>query len=190
MADFLKIAITPFEIVEEESVKIYTLLNGGFDFVHIRHPQARADEIASLLRDIPEDLRRMIKLHDFQELCDDFHVGVNVNGRCSRVPVSAAGMSKGCHSAAEINALPPERYDYVFLSPCFESISKRGYKPVFDYKIVMMEIETAIPVVALGGVTPDNLPLVRYAGFNGAAMLGCIPWTSRTEEINKFIRQI
>lgn len=64
-------------------------------------------------------------------------------------------------------------YDYVFLSPIFDSISKQGYKAAFT-RAELTEIRAILSqnVYALGGITFDNLKEVEQLGFCGAAMLG------------------
>ena len=57
------------------------------------------------------------------------------------------------------------------LSPVFDSISKQGYRSAFDPDSLRPWLEGK-RVVALGGVTPERIPLLRDAGFSGAAMLG------------------
>ncbi len=71
-----------------------------------------------------------------------------------------------------------ENFDYVTLSPIFDSISKPGYKSAFNLENISRYIRGK-KVVALGGVTPDKFPALRDAGFFGAAMLGHF-WQQKT----------
>ena len=67
--------------------------------------------------------------------------------------------------------------DYVFLSPIFDSISKRGYRSQFSLTELQKAAAEGIidsKVVALGGITKDKLPLLQSLHFGGAAMLGAI----------------
>lgn len=67
------------------------------------------------------------------------------------------------------------RYDYVTLSPIFDSISKTGYHSGFDLDEVKCFLTAVdVNVIALGGVTEARLPRIREAGFYGAAMLGAL----------------
>lgn len=64
-------------------------------------------------------------------------------------------------------------YDYLTLSPIYDSISKEGYKSSFERKDLENEIRNLpIDVIALGGVTPDKFEELKAIGFAGAAMLG------------------
>ena len=75
-------------------------------------------------------------------------------------------------------------YQYVFLSPVFDSISKPGYSAKFELKRLAEELKLIknknpfLPkVIALGGISAKNIIQVKEAGFSGAALLGAI-WES------------
>lgn len=70
-----------------------------------------------------------------------------------------------------------EECDYLFLSPIFDSISKRGYKSRFSDEVLRRaSVEGLIDskVIALGGVTLDKIPYLRSLNFGGVAMMGAI----------------
>ena len=76
-------------------------------------------------------------------------------------------------------------YEYIFLSPIFDSISKVGYKGNFDLKLLrenlckMKQENPSMPkVIGLGGITAQNMSLIVSAGFDGLALLGAI-WQSQ-----------
>ena len=69
----------------------------------------------------------------------------------------------------------PENAKYAFLSPIFDSISKKGYQSGFSKEELIMHRDNGSihqGVVALGGVSEDNLDEVAEMGFGGVAMLG------------------
>ena len=83
-------------------------------------------------------------------------------------------VSRSCHSLAEVAAWR-DRLDYLFLSPVFDSISKQGYRAGFAPEELLRAAREGIidrRVMALGGITPDNLARVRAWGFGGAVVLG------------------
>ena len=66
-------------------------------------------------------------------------------------------------------------YDYLFLSPIFDSISKVGYKSGFnDEELLNASVDGIIDerVIALGGVTFDKIPYLKELHFGGVAMIG------------------
>lgn len=69
--------------------------------------------------------------------------------------------------------------DYVTLSPIFDSISKEGYNSKFNKKdLIFLDKNgssvVTTKVVALGGVTPERVDIVRQLGFDGFAVLGAL----------------
>lgn len=128
---FLKIAITKPEIISSEADMISSLLVNGLDYVHIRKPEASLRDIRNLIEDIPYRLRKRLRLHGHFELFNDFNLGgAHLNSRCPVAPQAACRLSKSCHSIEELNGC--EDYEYVTLSPIFDSISKAGYHSAFD----------------------------------------------------------
>jgi len=86
-------------------------------------------------------------------------------------------VSTSLHLINSIMRYNPE-YNYVFLSPIFDSISKVGYKNTFS-EITLRDAlkKTKYEVVAMGGVNYDVLDKVKEYGFKGFALLGSI-WTN------------
>jgi thiamine-phosphate pyrophosphorylase len=78
------------------------------------------------------------------------------------------------HSAPEAASTAPAA-DYVTLSPLFASISKPGYGPALGVHGLARAVATArVPIVALGGVTADNLVACLAAGAAGVAVVGAV----------------
>jgi nanoRNase/pAp phosphatase (c-di-AMP/oligoRNAs hydrolase) len=68
-------------------------------------------------------------------------------------------------------------YDYLFLSPIFDSISKNGYKSIYTNDDLQEASKLGIiddKVIALGGVTLDKIEYLRKLHFGGVAMIGGI----------------
>ena len=66
-------------------------------------------------------------------------------------------------------------FDYVFLSPVFDSISKQGYAAEYTPEQIRQAAKDGIidkRVIALGGIDEDNILQVKDYGFGGAAILG------------------
>jgi thiamine-phosphate pyrophosphorylase len=84
-------------------------------------------------------------------------------------------ISKSCHSIHELKMI--EGYDYVLLSPVFDSISKEGYRATFSCEELFDASQAGLineKVIALGGIDVNTLPLLKYCKFGGIAVLGAI----------------
>jgi thiamine-phosphate pyrophosphorylase len=77
------------------------------------------------------------------------------------------------HSWDEAERAQDDGADYVTVSPVFETPSKPGYGPAIGLEI-LAEFCAAlrVPVVALGGVTPDTAAACREAGAHAVAVMG------------------
>lgn len=168
------IAITPPYFYEGEAEAISNAFGRGFSRVHIRKPESSREEMVRLLTSIPKDLRHKISLHDHHVLAMEFGIGgIHLNKRNPHAPNDWEGtISISIHSPQEVGRLLSDSKripDYLFLSPIFPSLSKPGYKPLYSFDEYA---SVAGPkVYALGGVTSDKLPMLKEAGFGGAALL-------------------
>ncbi len=172
------IAITTPCVTTEDVSLIKCLLNGGVDFVHLRKPDADVAECRILLAELSVEHRQKIIVHDYPELCSEFSLkGIHVNKNVTTLPDGYCGLrTRSCHSFEEIVKYKDD-YDYLFLSPIFDSISKAGYKSGFsDEELQNASLAGIIDekVVALGGVTPDKIPYLKGLNFGGVAMIGAI----------------
>lgn len=79
---------------------------------------------------------------------------------------------RSCHSAAEVHAAAAEGASYATLSPFALTASKPGYGPPLPPEEYAEAATAAIPVYALGGITPDNAASAIAAGAQGVAVMG------------------
>lgn len=186
-----RIAITP-EILDgrTEPLLIRTILESGWDRVHLRHPAASRNEIQRVIEAIPQELHGRIVLHGHFDLVNYFNLGgLHLNHRCQTAPANYHGaLSKSCHSIDEVNRSAD--YNYVMLSPIFDSISKLGYRSAFTSKELSALPRASVPVIALGGIDPSRIASVREFGFDGFAMLGALPWEGTPMDMAHFASEI
>ena len=172
--NFIRIAVTVPYFYRGESEDIERILDSGeVDMVHVRKPDASAEDIKSLVCAIAPRLRKQLTLHDHFELADELGAGgVHLNRRNQSPPAGWQGRtSLSAHSIDECRQC--KHLDYVTLSPIFPSISKQGYRADFDQAELneMLSEGGRTKVIALGGVTPDKFKQLEAMGFDGAAML-------------------
>ena len=125
------------------------LRSGRADFIHIRKLGATDEKVQTLIDEVDEVLRPRLVIHKHHD-------------------------PRSCHSLQEVIERKP-LYDYVSLSPIFDSISKQGYMSHFTpQQLAQAQADGIIDqkVYALGGVTFDRLKDVKQMGFGGAMILG------------------
>lgn len=172
------IAITSPKMDNNDAYLIKTLLEKGVDIIHLRKPDATICECRKLLNELTNEQRAKIVIHDYLELYNEFSLkGIHINRNIANIPIGYNGFkTRSCHTFDEIKSYKNE-YDYLFLSPIFDSISKVGYKSSFSKEELEKASEEGIideKVVALGGVTFDVIPYLKELNFGGVAMLGGI----------------
>jgi thiamine-phosphate pyrophosphorylase len=78
------------------------------------------------------------------------------------------------HSPAEARMLD-RTIDYAVLGPVHETASKPGYGPALGVGGVRrIASATSVPVIAIGGITPEHIADVMSAGAAGVAVMGSV----------------
>lgn len=121
----------PDFFIEEHQI-LTALFDEGLELLHLRKPDSESVYLERLLTLIPETYRKRIVLHDHFYLKSEYNLaGIHLNNRNPLPPQNYKGqVSRSCHSAEEVLQYK-KNYDYLFLSPIFNSISKEGYKSNF-----------------------------------------------------------
>lgn len=189
---FSLIVISSPEAREQEAELVNEMFRNGLQLFHLRKPRFSTRRLASYLQQIHPAYHSKVVIHSHHELCLRFPLrGVHLNHKHKkrgslrqwlllkylRFRKPRLTISTGLQSVSDLTA-NQSRYSYVFLSPIFESISKVGYRSTFN-EITLREQLPRLPydVIALGGVTADNIMKTYDMGFAGAAVLGHI-WKS------------
>ena len=172
------IAITTPKVGDNDAYLIKRLLEGGIDIIHLRKPESDIHACRQLLKALTKEEREQIIVHDFPELYDEFSLkGIHINRNVSSLPNDYIGLrTRSCHSLEEVKRYKDE-YDYLFLSPIFDSISKVGYRAGFRKEELQEASMKGIideKVVALGGVTFESISYLKGLNFGGVAMIGAI----------------
>lgn len=185
------VVITLEKFFKDEHLWINSLFEAGLQYLHLRKPGAKRFETEDLLRKINAQYYNRIVLHDNFEMAVEYNLeGIHLNKRNPFAPKSFTGrISRSCHSIEEVARYMDECF-YVTLSPIFNSISKVGYNSAFSAGQLAVAASRGIidnRVVALGGVTAENIRTLKKIGFGGAAVLGTI-WNAKDciEAVNIF----
>ncbi len=174
----MTIVITQPDFFDGEAEQIVQLLHrGDVDLIHIRKPSATKEAVEALLKQIPQSLYDRLVLHDFHSLAVDYHLhGIHLNSRNPQPLEGWTGsVSISCHTLDELKQCQKASFNYMSLSPIFDSISKVGYKSAFTEEELRKAHHEGIineRVMALGGVTFDNIDKVLKMGFGGGMILG------------------
>lgn len=175
----LIVVTAPTFFVEEDKI-ITALFEEGLDILHLRKPETPAMYSERLLTLIPEKYHKRIITHEHFYLQEEFSLmGIHLNTRNSKEPHDYSGhISCTCHSLDEVQN-KKHFYDYLFLSPIYNCITKSGVTSGVTSGFTAEELRQAgkskvidSRVMALGGITPDNILEIKDYGFGGAVVMG------------------
>ena len=175
-----------FSITEE----VRLVLEGGCKWIQLRMKDASYDEMrATALEIIPlcKENDAIMVIDDNVRLTDELRVhGVHLGK--NDMPPRQAREELGPHAiigvtantAEDILAMRGIDVDYVGLGPFRFTTTKSALSPVIGldgYRDIMSAIRNAgseLPVVAIGGITLDDIIPLMETGINGVAMSGTI----------------
>jgi len=175
------ILISHPDFFKGETVIVSSLLDRYNFTFHLRKPEASEQELIDYLDEIPESLHSKIVLHNEIEVFSNFKLkGMHFSGaKREHGKQLATSIRKGtsCHSIREIKSLG-KAFDYVYLSPIFESISKPGYQGNLNMEEIKMFLKESrqSKVYALGGINASSIAQLETFPFDGLVVLGAV-WT-------------
>lgn len=186
MLQFITHPSDKYSIAEE----VQMVLEGGCKWIQLRMKDASDEEFReTALEVIPmcKENEAFLVFDDRVELAMELsvhgvHLGKNdMNPLVARETMGAEAII-GCtaNTAADIIALRGWDVDYVGLGPFRHTTTKANLSPVIGlegYRSIVSEVRKAdilLPIVAIGGITLDDIPSLMETGVNGVAMSGAI----------------
>ena len=179
--------------INGEKETLFSLFEEGLELFHLRKPKASKKQVAGFIESIPDKYHSRIVIHSHYSLTREFNLkGIHLTEK-EREKLSERSNSENNRehivstSFHSLETLKKNRkkYEYVFLSPVFDSISKQNYKAAFDLKELKNELpglkkrkNNSSEVIALGGINAENIEKINQLGFDGAAILGVV-WESK-----------
>jgi thiamine-phosphate pyrophosphorylase len=104
---------------------------------------------------------------------DGVHLPAGASIAAARARLGArARIGVSAHHDAEVAAAAAAGADYATLSPIFATASKPGYGPALGVAALARAAPHGLPVLALGGVTPERVDDCLNAGAAGIAVMG------------------
>jgi thiamine-phosphate pyrophosphorylase len=157
-------------------------MSGGATAILVRRPHATAFEIFALARQLRPSTRAagcLLLVSDRADVAvaadaDGVHLGAR------SLPVAAARRAVGpgllvgrsVHNLDEAGQAEDEGASYLIVGPVFDSGTHPGQPPLGLGPYREAALRARVPVVAIGGITSDNVRLVAQAGGRGAAAIG------------------
>lgn len=136
-------------------------------------------ELFARLRAVTHRFDVTLTLHGSPELAlaagaDGVHLSAGSDARAARAvlgPSALVGLS--VHGIEEAAAVPVDALDYITASPVFLTASKPGHGPALGPGgLARFVAASPVPVIALGGITQDQIAGCIETGAAGVAVMG------------------
>ncbi|AWH75225.1 thiamine phosphate synthase [Dokdonia sp. Dokd-P16] len=175
------IVLSPENDIPNEVKILHQLFEDGLACYHVRKPHKSYEDYSTYIQQIDPAFHDRIVVHDHHKVINEFSLkGIHFNEQHRIDHIDNPGkyfrglnmfgktISSSFHDLKTLEDCYFE-FDYHFLSPVFNSISKEGYNGRgFDVT------DSNKTIVALGGIHQENLEQAKKLGYNGIALLGSI----------------
>ena len=181
------IAISSPDKFSSEVKSVGRMFELGLETFHVRKPKFSQRRMKQYLSMFPERHLDKVIIHSHHGLASVFDLkGVHLTRKHKKNFFTAWRLkwlkwfnrdlyvTSSFHSLRELGEFE-YNYNYVFLSPIFESISKKGHNGSFpEDKLKKALADSRFRVFALGGAEGKHLEKVDELGFAGMALLGAL----------------
>ena len=188
MVDELKLCLVTdrMQTRDRDLIAVVTqCLAAGLPAVQVREKDLPAAEVARLcgaLRPITAERGALLIVNDRVDVA--LAVGADGVQRTStslsiddmrRVADKRVRIGASVHSVAEAVSAAAAGAEWLFFGPVYDTPSKRRYGPPQGLSALERVVSVvAVPVIAIGGVTPERVAEVRAAGAHGVAAISAI----------------
>ncbi|WP_342039379.1 thiazole tautomerase TenI [Gracilibacillus kekensis] len=179
MADMKGIHLITNGKLTEKELQDLPFLQHDVDYIHIREKSKTAQEIQTIVsflleKGVPKqkliindrvDIAAINNCHGVQLAYHSLPVDV-VKGTFPELSIG-----KSVHSLEEAVHAEKAGANFIIYGHIFHSLSKKGLSPQGISRLQEITQSVSIPVVAIGGITPENAQAVLKAGASGIAVM-------------------
>jgi len=185
------ILISPSDKKDFELAVLLSLFENGLQTYHLRKTKFSIRELKNFIEEIPKKYHRRMVIHTHHKLAMKFNLkGVYISRSHKKRKLRTAlrmrwfklrkrqlQVSATFRSIEDILDQSP-KYDYVFLSPVFDSLSGSFQAGFTQHDLKHILKSTKFKVFARGGSSVDTIEKAHELGFAGVAMHSSI-WKAK-----------
>ena len=179
---------------------IENLLLAGVSLLQLRSKSFSLTQFSDLASQVMHSRARLgvdalLLINDYPEVCNDtgadgVHLGqgdeASHTARRLLGPDAIIGLST--HSLLQLEQAPNDVLDYVALGPIFPSSTKSGHAEIVGLQTLAAACEKSqLPVVAIGGITTNNIAEVRRCGATCAAVISAL---QEATDLNERVKEL
>ena len=192
------IVLSSQKTVENEIQILIRFFEKGLKSFHLRKPHYSKTRMKDYLNNIPSIYHNRIVIHSHHRLAKKYNLkGIHfsskdrksnfknwINIKSLKRKNPFLRVSTSFNDVSDLNKYI-DLYDYVFLSPIFDSKTKNNFQSNFkEYNLTSSIQRSNYNVVALGGLDLENIKKAFNMGFWGCAFLSTL-WNSKNP-VEKF----
>lgn len=187
---------------ETETEIVTKLFENGLETYHLRKPRLSTKQMKKIIEAIPAQFHSRIVIHSHHQLARKYNLkGVHYTKthlkksfknwwRKITLGIAKTDLIKTTSHTKLITLYdePKISFDYVFLSPIFDSLTGRFQSGFYEDGIRAAINKSGKNIVARGGVDVKRVEKINELGFYGMALNSCI-WNSK-EPLNEYMKII
>ena len=177
--------------IEGETEIVKALFDNGLETFHLRKKNASTKQIEEYINAIPRKYWSRIVLHSNYSLAIKYDLkGIHLNRSFKKqkfiywIKLFYYRFKKpNLQVSSSFNNLSSlynddNNYDYVFLSPVFDSVNKNGYQSSFSqHNLAVALMKSKHKTMALGGIQTNRFDTIKEMGFAGMVLSEAL-WNS------------
>jgi thiamine-phosphate pyrophosphorylase len=172
---------------------------GGADALQLREkdlPDAHLLALAAELRELTDETGRLLIINDRPDIAaiigaDGVHLGQGdlPIAEVRRLLRPGAIVGRSTHSMDQVRSAVNEGADYVSAGPMFPTATKDAGPILGPAYYRQVASEVSLPVVAIGGINPENLAQVTAAGARCVAVSSAICGAENPQAVAEAMKQ-
>ncbi|WP_338088442.1 thiamine phosphate synthase [Maribacter zhoushanensis] len=176
---------------QEHLENIQKACTSGVELVQLRlknQSEKVVHETAIQAREITAKYQTRLIINDYYKVAaavkaDGVHLGKTDTSPITARKVLASWQIIGgtANTLEDCEALIAKKVDYIGLGPFKFTETKENLSPVLGlngYLTILEELNTSVPIIAIGGIIADDITAIMKTGVHGIAISGEIPGTS------------